>query len=213
MAKSKKAAKKRARVKSPKTARRAPTGGAGKPAPRRIPSLAKRVREVGAAVDTVGPENVKAGAILLGSTRRLTPTRAGFRALDSFLLELQRRSRRDERELYRFELDFRYRGPDGKMVSVETRGRAIVPTLDMVKQHKKPGESIPQAWRRMLEHDIRRAIFREIDSVEHLGGAGRSEAIRRDMEKKSKKQVAAALRKFKKDRSFTFSVTMYRVFS
>jgi hypothetical protein len=165
------------------------------------------VRKVRAAVKELRGR-VKPGPVMIGTTKRLTPTRAGFRALDPLLRELQRATPESERELYTFALNVRYRGPDGRFVKKPIGEANVLPGAREVRRRRRKGESTPQAFRRIVESQVKGAVFRQVEREKSLSGG--SDELRQRMRGKSAKQVAKMWSKFKAARSVTFKVTVQR---
>ena len=148
---------------------------------------------------------------MLGVTRRLTPTRQGFSALDGLLLQLQRSYGAGDVASYTFDMQVRFKGPDGTYVTAEFP-RIGVPRVVDVRRRKKKGESDAAAFRRIVEFELRKAMFR---AVEHQGGIGRGgyQQMLATVKGQSKTDVRKALQSFKDQRSLTFRLAVKRVFS
>jgi hypothetical protein len=162
-------------------------------------TLGRRLKKKRAAARELGVT----GDFLIGKTAWLTPTSAGFRALDSFLLERQRSSKKRERDAFSFEIELRYRGPDGK---IEPR-RVIsggFPRLTEARRRRKRGESEAAAFRRLTELSIKKAIFRAVEGERDI--RGNSDSMKRSIKGKSTKAARAAIRRFKSERALTFRV-------
>jgi hypothetical protein len=171
-------------------------------------SLGASLRKKRAAIRELGKANVRRGPIELGVTRWLTPTRQGFRALDSFLLERQRGSRKRDREAFTFEIETRARGPSGKIERLPVV-RGGFPRLQEARRRKKRGETEAAAVRRITETEIKKAIFRAADASKDV--RGNSDELKRRIHGKSASAVKAAVRKFKSDRALSFRVRVFYV--
>ncbi len=177
-------------------------------------NIAKRVREVDEAVRTLGRGRIKKGVTTLGATRRLTPTRAGFRALDKTLLAIQRSGRKGKRDLFTFDLSLHYRDSDGKLVKVPPARDLIMPRLQDVKRRRKKGESLAAAFRRLVEQEIKAAAFRAArDSPDIADVSDQYEQLVTALQAGDSQQAKALMREMRQARGLTFQLTVKRVHS
>lgn len=142
----------------------------------------------------------------LARTPRLTPTKNGFRALERYILELQRSDRLGDRALYTYELSFRFRLPDGSFVEADPIA-GVVRSPSETDTFRKVGESSAHAWRYALRSDIQKAMFRIMDDN---GFTRDSESVRKQLSNMTREEVRDAFRRIKRQHSFTFKVTIYR---
>ena len=187
-----------------KSVRRTGTGGTVR---RTVPPRPSTVEERNRAIDTLGEETLRPGVrVDLGKTPRLTPTKNGFRALERYILALQRSDRRGDRALYGYDIRLRFRLPDGTFFEPDPIS-GVVRAPSETDTFRKKGESSAHAWRYALRSDIQKALFRLMDQG---GISGDSESIRRRLDSMTKEEVRDAFRRIKSQHSFTFSVTFYR---
>lgn len=180
--------------------------------------MASRAEAVRRGVRAIGQDRVKPGPVRIGATRRLTPTRAGFRALDAFLLSVQRGSRKGSRELYSYDLQIRHRGPNGKLVDLAPFTGNVFPLPSEVRSRRRKGETAAATYRRLVETAIKSAIFRQADENRNIFGntnevIARLEraAKRRGRKKPDAQRVREAFRAFRSKRSLTFKIAINRV--
>lgn len=179
-------------------------------------SLPRQVARKEAALRELPARSVRSGKIRLGTTGRLTPTRAGFKALDSTLLSIQREAKKSTRALWTLDLNIRFRGPDGRFMSRKLTGAGLPRPQDVKRQRgrieKKRGrafKSDAEAYRHMVETSVKAAVFRSVDQVKSIDGD--TDSLMEQLEGKDYAEVRRAMRDFKKRRSLTFKVTLNRV--
>ena len=153
---------------------------------------------------------VRPGKVKLGSTRRLTPTKAGFRALKKELASVARAVSRKKRSprAYTFQLSIRYRGADGRFKKLDNIDGSFPLKASINKRRRKKGESIEQAFERVSENKIKAAVFRAIDRAE--GVATYTPTVERALASGDRERIGRAMRAFKKRRGVTFKVTVDR---
>jgi hypothetical protein len=178
-------------------------------------SLPKRVRDVDDAVRVLGRERIKRGVTTLGATRRLTPTRAGFRALDKTLLAIQRTQRgKRKADLFTFDLQLRYRDSDGNIVTVPPAADLIMPRAADVKRRRKKGESMAAAFRRLVEQEIKAAAFRAArDSPDIADVSDQYESLVTALQAGDSAEAKRLMREMRQARQLTFQITVKRVHS
>lgn len=176
--------------------------------PRPAPKAAREVLARDRAVDELG-KRVRPGKVRLGGTRRLTPTKAGFRALKRELLGVQRSVTKKgaKAKAYAFQLSIRYRGPDGRFKKLE-RIEGTFPLKKSVRARRRKGESEAQAFERITEDRIKGAVFRAIDRNE--GVAAYPDFVKRALASGNRERITKAMRSFKKRRGVTFKVDIER---
>lgn len=192
--------------------------GSGKRSPGRPSRPAKRTAPVSKASRTMRARDeaveqlgrkVRPGKVKLGSTRQLTPTKAGFRALKREIESVQRTiTRRGAKpRAYSFQLSIRYRGADGRFKKLE-RVEGVFPLKRSLSKRKKKGESAARAFERITETRIKAAVFRAIDRAE--GIVGYTPAVERALASGDRDRITRAMRAFKKRRGVTFKVDVER---
>lgn len=180
---------------------------------RKRASISKQIERSNASARAVGEENLRKGARTIAKTGNLTPTKQGFASLSKSLVSVlrgQRNIRGKERLAYSFSLSTRFRGPDGSfMESAPITGgfpsrKAI---RNHIRENAKRGkkETEAQAFRRIVELSIIRAVFRPVDG-DVIGQSYRD--LKAGLVGKSAKEVRAAISTFKKQRGMTFTVTV-----
>lgn len=180
------------------------------------------------ALKTLPRDKLKPGRYRVGSTRLVSPTRAGSRTLDG-LADALADSQRRGRKAFTLDIRVQFRGVDGlthRKVPFEGAG---VPRLrDVAKARRmlfggKRRESTRAAFRRIFKATIRGAIFREIDRDRDVTGdtdqlvkmlvkgeRKRGESNREALKRVPVKRVREAFREFKKQRALKFGVTVVR---
>jgi len=209
----------RKRTFRPQAAVAARRGGSG--SERGVPArlLGKRVRDVERSIRTLGRERVKAGPIVIGKTRRLTPTRQGFRALDKLLLEIQRAHGTEGASAFTFDLQLRYRDKRGRFVNPPKVKGALLPRMADVRRRRKKGESMAGAFRRLVETEIKAATFRAaqdapgiVDVGERYEKAMRLLEIARESDsKRAWQRVRKVMRELKAARALTLQLSITKV--
>lgn len=154
------------------TRRPAPSSNATrKRSPARLPAArapgrrgGSRVSEVEGALKVLAGR-VKPGPVSVGRTRRkVTPTKAGFRALDRLVTDVFRSHKvRQRPAAFTATLKIRLRGPDGKFVALPPMIDIGLPLPAQVEASRKKGESAAHAFKRLSEDTLRRAVFRQAD--------------------------------------------------
>ena len=183
--------------------------------PRRS-NLPGKIRDTEKSVAQLGEKQV-ARKLRIGSSRWLTPTKAGWKALDDVLLELQKHSRKGKRAAWTFDLKVRYRGPDGKMVDPRTLAGAGFPRMRDVRamrrsverRRKKKFRSDAEAFRYMGTTNVIAAVNRQIEGTKTLQGG--TDELLASLEGKSSREVRRAWREFKSTRSLSFKLTVHRI--
>jgi hypothetical protein len=193
-------------------------------------SLGRRARTLEDAVRTVGRENVRGKRITVGTTRRLTPTHKGFRALDQVLTEIQRAHGTEQTALYSFDLNLRYRDARGKFAKPPTFENVVIPRLADVRRLRRKGETMAHAFRRLTQDTVKGAIFRSAqdapdivdtseryeqisalyDAMRKRLKAGLTKKQRARIERQTAKHVAKLIASTKKARQLTFRLTVKR---
>lgn len=171
-------------------------------APRR-PSIRSKLHATERAIKTLGESKVRKGPKPLGSTRKITPTKAGFRVVGRVLKEINKVSRVGKRRVFTYDLKGSYIGPDGKRRRFTRKGIGIPRPSDV---RRRKGESLTAAMNRVVQNRITgevQTILRERLKGETPPGKFKGRPITR-------KAAAKALRKFKKTRGVKFSVTFNR---
>jgi len=175
-------------------------------------SLARRVREVNAAVRTLGRERVRPGETVIGSTRRLTPTRRGFRALDDTLMAIQRSYGTKQAALFTFDLSLRYRNARGQFVKPPTLRGVTFPRLQEVRRQRRRGESMASAFRRVVETQVKAATFRAAQSAGDIAMiSDLYDKANQHLERGNAKAAARAFKRIRKLRQLTVRLTVKRV--
>jgi len=155
---------------------------------------------------------VKPGPIRVGQTRRITPTKAGFRALDRMVSEVTRAQRvRKRAAAFTVNLKIRLRGPDGRYVSLPPLEGIGLPLSAEVAARRRKGESDAAAFKRLSEETLRRAVFRQADIMfgdyrqTRAGRTWESARLAGDW-----KKARRALKRIKAQRDLTFQVELVR---
>lgn len=216
------ATRKRSPVREPK-ARRA-TGRRG----------GSRVSEVERAVKVIGEERIKPGPVKVaesravplrdergrfkrragrvGGTRRLTPTKAGFRAFHDVATEISRTQRMRKRPaIYTATLKIRLRGPDGRFQNIPPLEGIGLPLPSQVQAGRQPGETEAETFSRLIDQNIRAAVFRQVDLL--LGDYRETKAGKRWERARMRgdwKAARSALARIKAERSVTYRVDFNR---
>lgn len=197
---------KRTSSRSKPTPRRKTREKSAPPSPRRrrVPSIVRNIEDTEKALQVVR-ERVKPGSIKLGKTRYVTPTRAGFRALDKTLLGVQKAQRR-KGAAFHLNLTIRFRDTRGKFVKVQAQGVGV-PRLKDIRPRK--GETRASAFRTAVEQQVMSAVFRRI-SAETIGYKERRQEAGARPTKRSAAQVRKELQRIKRTRQATFKVEVVR---
>lgn len=196
---------KRTSSRSKPTPRRKTREKSAPPSPRRrrVPSIVRNIEDTEAALRVVR-DRVKPGSIKLGTTRYLTPTRAGFRALDKSLLAVQRASKK-KGAAFHLNLTIRFRDTRGRFVKVQAQGVGV-PRLKDIRPRK--GETRASAFRTAVEQQVMSAVFRRI-SAETVGYKQRVD-VSGPVKRRSAVQVKKELQRIKRTRQATFKVEVVR---
>jgi hypothetical protein len=178
---------------------------------KRAAPVSRSARELArrdAAVEELGPR-VKPGKVKLGGTRRLTPTKAGFRALRREVKSVRQAITRKgaKPRAYGFQLSIRYRGADGRFKKLE-KVEGTFPLKRSLSKRKKKGESDARVFERVTEDRIKAAVFRAIDRAE--GIQGYTPAVLRALASGNRERITRAMQAFKKRRGVTFKVDIER---
>lgn len=175
---------------------------------KKAPKIARDIVARDAAVDDLA-KRVRPGKVSLGRTRKLTPTKAGFRALRRELAGARKvvTKRGAKPKAYTFQLSIRYRGPDGRFKKLD-RVEGVFPLKRSLTARKKRGESVEAAFERVTEQRIKAAVFRAIDRAE--GVAQYPEHVRRALASGDRERITRAMRAFKKRRGVSFQVEIER---
>lgn len=192
------------------------------------PSLSRALRRKETALREVGSRNIRAAKLRIGTTRRLTPTKSGFAALNRTFLEAQKHQAKDKRAAWTLDLDLRYRGPDGRFIKAPPLEGIGFPRLvdvrrrrrELAKQYRdskgKRGrlfKSEAEAYRYMAENVVKGAVFSATQNITHLrkGRLVSYEMIESMIERgASQDDVREAFRTFKETRGVSFKVTVNR---
>lgn len=207
-----------------------------RPPGRRVASSARQpsVADLERASRTLGEGRLRPGAIKVeGETRRLTPTRQGFRALDRRLTKV---AGLKKPRLFSYTLDIRFRGRDGRFKSVTQRGIGV-PRLRDVKRmvryrdksgreqligksalkraskvkraEVKRGKGKLETPRQALQRTVERQVQTEISRVVRIE-LGRYPSPQVTARRMGRERAAAELRKVKKRRQVTFKFQLAR---
>jgi hypothetical protein len=192
-------------------AKRGGGGGVKKPRIRtgtRKATTSKTILERDRAIDRLG-RAVRPGKVKLGSTRNLTPTKAGFRALKREVSQVRRAIARKgaKPKAYSFQLSIKYRGADGRFKKLD-KIEGTFPLGRAVRVRKKKGESDAKAFERITDARIKAAVFRAVDKAE--GVAVYTPAVERALASGDRERITRAMRAFKKRRGVSFKVTVER---
>jgi len=112
-----------------------------------------------------------------------------------------------QRDAYSFVIDVAYKSKTGERKKITLKAAGF-PEPGAIKQRRKKGESEPEAFKRIAGQTINAAVIRSINNAEGVERyTSREETA---IAKGSRKQIAAALRSFKKRRQASFKVRVSR---
>lgn len=168
-------------------------------------SVAREIKRRDQAVDDLGAR-VKRGPVKLASTRRLTPSRAGFRAMGRVIDAVHDVTKKHPKAVT-FKLSVRYRGADGRFKKAEAIEGSF-PLPRAIRSRRKKGESERKAFERITEQRIKSAVFRTIDRTE--GVVGYTPAVRRALASGDRDRITRAMRAFRARRGVSFKLDVER---
>lgn len=195
--------------KRPRATRKRPVPPAVKRRPKKsVTPFAKQMQTRDRAIDELRGK-VKPGAVKLATTRQLTPTKRGFRALRETIKTVRAAQTRGKAgpKAFTFKLRVRYRGPDGRFKKLEPLEGSF-PLPRSIRSRKKKGESEAAAFTRLTETRIKAAVFRGIDRAE--GVAQYPKSVERALASGDRDRITRAMQAFKKRRGVSFKVSVER---
>jgi len=175
---------------------------------KRAAPFAKQMQTRDRAIDELRGK-VKPGAVKLATTRQLTPTKRGFRALRDTIKTVRAAQTRGKAgpKAFTFKLRVRYRGPDGRFKKLEPLEGSF-PLPRSIRSRRKKGESEAAAFTRLTETRIKAAVFRGIDRAE--GVAQYPKSVERALASGDRERITRAMQAFKKRRGVSFKVSVER---
>lgn len=192
------------------------TGRKSKPKPRA--PLSRAVAEKEAALKALG-KDVVARRVRVGETRWLTPTRAGFGAIDDTVRAMQRASKGAKglaKPAWSYDLKVRWKNLRGKFEYARFHGVGF-PALEDVRAARRKIEkrrgrkfrSEDELFREVTVNSVIAATFRQIERKKSLLGG--SDELVEQLAKASPAKVRRVMRDFKERRSVGVRLNIHRL--
>lgn len=152
-------------------------------------------------------KRVKDRGKVVARTNRVTPTKAGKRALGKALARVRTMQKKLRGSVFTYRLEVRYRDATGKRREVVTEEVGF-PLARAVRRVTKAGEGADGAWERVTVDEVMATVFRSIDGAQGIARyTVREQTI---ISTGTEVQVRRALRGFKARRGATVRVVVSR---